>query len=486
MRFRAKRLRSSISRYAPVFVALGVAVGAQLSTNALAGIFEFTPIFSVEQIFTDNVRADSNDRDADGITVLTARLQAQLKSSHINAAADANLYYDEFWATNSLDNLNGSGTVAGRAEILQGNFFIDAIAQRQDVYLSPSDVSASGLTTGQGRLQQTSYGVSPFVTADLFGLADLLVRGNYAQVQFDKPVVGIAATLLSDITIKNAGARITTGDRSSLYEAIATAEYLETDLGFEQRNVVGGLIFNMTKAFSAIGRFGYERISDPSFSLIHGNVWSLGGRYKLGSDSLIQLEYGRRFDDVTYVGEINLALSPRARLVGKYSDSLVPVQLTLVRGVSDLLNQDGNFVLSPPNSPSIPDPTLVDAIVRDKDLRVTGTLEDDLQTYTLTVGHTERFYPSLLDDESYYFVGASLSERLSRSLDYLLNVSYQDNYAVLSTRTTSQIFRTELTFTYQYTQNVSFAGGYAYRLETNPANNDTYENILRFSVSQAF
>ena len=78
------------------------------------------------------------------------------------------------------------------------------------------------------------------------------------------------------------------------------------------------------------------------------------------------------------------------------------------------------------------------------------------------------------------------SERLSRSLDYLLNVSYQDNYAVLSTRTTSQIFRTELTFTYQYTQNVSFAGGYAYRLETNPANNDTYENILRFSVSQAF
>jgi hypothetical protein len=486
MRFRAKSLRSSVARYLPACAAVVAAVGAELSTNALADVLELRPSLTVEQIFTDNVRAGADDRDADGVTVLTGRLQASLKSSRINAAADVDLFYDEFWATNTLDNLNGGGIVAGRAEVLQNFFFIDAVAQKQDVYLSSSDVSASGLTTGQGRLQQTSYGVSPFVTTQVFGLADLLVQGNYAQVQFEKPVVGVAATLLTDITVKSVGGKITTGERSSLYEATVTAEHLETDLGFKQQNVIGGFTLNLTKAFGAVGHLGYERIEDPSFPIIREPIWSLGGRYRLGNDSLIHFEYGKRFGDDTYFGEINLVLRPGLRVVGNYTDRLVPVQLTLVRSVTDLLNQDGNFVFSPPNSPSIPDPTLVDAIVRDKDARLTTTFDKDLQTYTLTLGHSDRFYPTLSDNESYYFVDMSLGEKLSRSLDYLINVSYQNNYQVLITRNTSQVFRAELGFTYQYTQDVAFAGGYAYRLETNATNNDTYENILRFSVSQAF
>ncbi|MCE9523515.1 MAG: hypothetical protein K8S25_13915 [Alphaproteobacteria bacterium] len=472
--------------YLPAIAALGVALCAELTTNALADIIEFKPVFGIEQIFTDNVRASADDRDADGVTVLTARLDAALRSSRINAIADVNVFYNEFWATDTLDSLNGAGTVAGRAEVLTGVFFIDAIAQKQDVYLSATDVSASGLSTGQGSLQQTNYGVSPFVTGNIFGLADLLVRGNYAQVLFDRPVVGVAATLLTDITVKSVAGKITTGERASLYEAVATAEYLETDLGFEQRNVIGGLILNLTKGLSAIGRIGYERISDPSFPLIHGTIWSLGGRYRFSDASFIQFEYGKRFEDDTFLAEFNVALTSRVRVVGNYTDTLVPVQLTLVRGVQDLLDQEGNFVITAPNSPSIPDPTLVDAIVRDKDLKLGATFEQDLQVYTLTVGHTERFYPSLLDDESFYFVGVSLEEKLSRSLDYLLSVQFQDNYSVLATANTSQIFRTELSFTYQYTQDVAFAGGYTWRLETNPDNNDTYENVLRFSVSQAF
>lgn len=485
MRLGAKELRSLAVRYLPVVTAAVAATGAELSTNALADVFEFRPAIGIEQIFTDNVRASSGDRDADGITVLNARVEALVRSSRINAIADVNLFYDEFWATNTLDNLNGNGIVAGRAEVLKNLFFIDAIAQKQDVYLRPTDISASGLTTGQGSIQQKSYGVSPFVTAELFGLADLLVRGNYAQVQFDKPVVGVAATLLTDLTVKQVGAKITTGQRSSLYEAMATAEHLETDLGFEQENVIGGLIFNITKGLSAIGHIGYERITDPTIPGIRGTIWSLGGRFRFGPDSFIQAEYGRRFDDNTYLGSMDIGLTPRLRLSGNYIDTLTPIQLTLVRTVSDLLDQSGNFNVTAPTTPSIPNPLIVDAIVRDKNLTLAAIYADDLQNYTLSFGHSDRFYPTLVDNEKFVVVSFTLEEKLSRRLSYLLALQYQDNYEVLFTSNTSKTYRTGLSFLYQYNESVVFTGGYAYRLQTTPTT-DTTENILRFGVTQAF
>lgn len=485
MRLRAKDWRSWVPRYMPAFAAAVVATGAELSTNALAEVLELRPALGIEQIFTDNVRASSSDRDADGVTVLNARLQAILRSPRINAAADVGLFYNEFWATNTLDNFNGNGTIVGRAEVLENLFFIDGIAQKQDVYLSPNDISASGLTTGQGSIQQKSYSVSPFVTAEVFGLADLLVRGNYAQVQFDRPVVGIAATLLTDVTVKQVGARITTGERSSLYEALGTAEYLETDQGFEQRNVIGGLFLHLTKAFSAIGRYGYERITDPTIADIRGPVWSLGGRYRFG-DSVIQLEYGERFGDTTYLADVNVALTPRLRVVGGYTDTLVPVQLTLVRSVTDLLDQDGNFNISVPTTPSLPDPLIVDAIVRDKSARLAASLTNDLQTYTLTVGHNDRFYPTLVDNEKSYVVDLILEEQLSRKLSYFIDLQFQDNYEVLLTRNTSQVYRTQLSFFYQYNESMTFGGGYTWRFAASPGDLDIYENILRFSVQQAF
>jgi uncharacterized protein (PEP-CTERM system associated) len=485
MRLGAKEWGACV-RYLPALGAVAVALAAQLSTIALADVFEFRPILGIEQIFTDNVRATSDDRDADGITVLNARLDAFIRSSRINAVADVNVFYDEFWATNSLDNLNGNGTIAGRAEVLQNLFFIDAIAQKQDVYLSPTDISASGLTTGQGQLQQKSYAVSPFIDTQLFGLADVTVRGNYGQVQFDKPVVGTAATLISDVTVKQVGARIDTGNRSSLYQIVATAEHLETDQDFEQENVIGGLFFNLTKRLAAIGHIGYERITDPTIAPIRGTIWSAGGRFTFGMDSTVQLEYGKRFGDTTYLGSIALVLTPHLRIDGNYTDTLIPVQLTLVRSVTDLLDQNGNFNITIPSTPSIPDPTLVDAIVRDKDLRVGASLTHDLQTYTLSIGHNDRFYPTLADNEKFFVVALQLEERLSRKLSYLLNLQYQDNYEVLATRNTSEVYRTELSAFYQYTDTVSFGAGYAWRFEASPGDNDTYENILRFSVQQAF
>lgn len=485
MRFGAQEARSSIRRYLPACAAAGAVICAALSTDAIADII-LRPALTLQQVFTDNVRAGANDRDADGITTISGTLLASVETSRISAIADINVFYNEFWATNDLDSANGVGTIAGRGEVLQNFLYIDAIASKQDIYLRPTDESASGLTTGQSSLQQFSYAVSPFITSQVFGLADLVVRGNYAQVQFDEPVVGVATAFITDITVKQASAKITTGERSSLYELIGTAEYLETDQDFEQRNVVGGVIFHATKSISAIGRYGYERVSDPTIATISGPIWSAGGRFTFDDNSFIQLEYGSRFDDTTYRAEAQFNIGPRLRVTGAYTDTLVPIQLTLLSTVADLLDQEGNFIIQAPSSPSIPDPLLVDAIVRDKEGLLTTTYTRDLQSVSLTLGHAKRYYPSFDDDESYFFAGLAVTEKLSRRLEYLVNLRFQDNYATLVTNSTSQIYTTELGAIYRYNETVSFAGGYVWRLESTPTNDDVYENVLRFSVTQSF
>ncbi len=477
----------ALARYAlAAAAAVTVARVDLLSTTALADVFRFRPILGIEQFFTDNVRADSDDRDADGITVLSADLNAIWQTSRINFASNVSVFYNEYWGTNDLDSANASGTVAGRFDVVENYFFIDAIADRGEVLLSSEDRTASGLTPGEGRLQQTQYSVTPTIQAPIFGLADLMLRAHYGQIIFDEPVAGIANTLLDDIAVKQAAGRLTTGKRSELYEAFVGGEYLETDTGFEQRNIVGGAIVNVAANFSAIGRYGYERIFDPSFPLIHGQIWSAGGIIRLGQESSIHVEYGKRFGGTSWLGDVSLALTPRTTVSGAYTDTLVPAQLTLVRGIEDLLDENGGFDFSQPSSPNLVNPTVLDEIVRDKQANLTAQYVYGLQTYAVSVNHFQRIFPALLDQESSYSVDLSLSEQLSRQMRYVFLVQYEDLYEVLGGGVTSKTYRTGLTVQYRFNEDYAAAGGYVWQLDTATDNSaDTQQSVLRFQLTRA-
>jgi hypothetical protein len=477
----------AVARYALAAAAAVTVVRVELlSTTALADVFRLRPILGIEQIFTDNVRADSDDRDADGITILSADLNAIWQTSRINFGANVNLFYNEYWGTNDLDSANVAGTAAGRFDVVENYFFIDAIADRGEVLLSSEDQTASGLTPGEGRLQQTNYSVTPTIQAPIFGLADLMVRAHYGQIIFDEPVAGIATTLLDDIAVKQAAGRLTTGKRSEFYELFVGGEYLETDIGFEQRNVIGGAIVNIMPNFSAIGRYGYERIFDPSFPIIHGQVWSAGGIVRLGQASTIHVEYGKRFGGTTWLGDLEVVLTPRTTLTGTYTDTLIPAQLTLVRGIEDLFDENGGFDFSQPSSPNIPNPLVLDEIVRDKEANLTASYVYGLQTFALTFSHFERMFPALLDQESSFSVDASLSEQLSRQLRFFFLVQYEDVYEVLGDGATSKIYRTGLTFQYRFSEDYAAAGGYVWQLDTSTDDSaDTQQSVLRFQLTRA-
>lgn len=474
-----------MTRWTPLFGAAAVALCAELATNAVADTFRFTPVGIVEQIFTDNIDSSAEDRDADGVTVLTARAQMVLSTNRINAAAVVDASYYEFWGSNEFDSFSGNGAAAGRLDIFKNHFFITALAERQQFFQSPEDESAADFSEVFG-VQQTNYEVTPTIQTDVLGLVDVTVAGRYAQTFFDDPVIDGLGNTLSDITIKHVAGRITTGERASLYEAAAAGEYAETDTGFRQRNIIGSLTINVTPGFAAIGRIGYEKTEDPTINTIRGTVWSAGGRYTMGENSVIHVEYGRRYNDVSWVGDVNFVITPKLSISGSYSDSLGPVQFSLARSFADLLNDEGVLDVGAPSEPELPDLEILDQIVRDRDMDASLVFVDGLQTLTFTTRHIERFYPSLGASEKALGVEVILEERLSRRLSYMLSFNYEDGYERVLANPPFKTYEPALEFTYVYNSSLTFKGSYVYRLFTEDGATDTHENVLRVSAAKAF
>ena len=473
----------AMGRYAPLLGAVAVALCAELATNALADTFRFTPILIGEQIFTDNVNSDAEDRDADGVTVLTARAQMLLTTTRINAAAVVDASYYEFWQHNDSDAFTANGVAAGRLDIFKNHFYITGLVERTQFFQTPTEDSAAGFAEIQG-VQQTNYEVNPTIQTDILGLVDFTAQGRYAQVFFDDPVVDGLGNTLTDITIKQVTGLLTTGDRATLYEASAGGEYIETDTGFRQRNIVGSLELKLTKGFHAIGRYGYEHTEDPTINTIKGPIWSFGGRYTMGENSVVHVEYGRRYNDVAWLGDINFVVTPKLTITGSYSDSLAPVQLQLIRTFSELLTEQGTLDIGAPSEPEIADVEILDQIVRDRDLDTSVVFVNGLQTYTFASRHIQRFYPSLAASEKVLGFDFILQERLSRRLTYTLNMTYENGYERVLGDPPYKAYEPSIEFRYVYNSSTTFAGSYTYRLFTEDGATDTHENVIRVSVAK--
>lgn len=466
-------------------VAAVAGIGA-VATGALADALRFTPTLLLEQIFTDNVRAGADDRDADAITIVGFGLNAQYESSRLQFLANGTAYYNEYWATNEFDDLNGDGAVVGRLTILHERLFVDARARRQEVFLAPDETSGTGLTTGQFNSQQTEYNVGPLLTLNVFDLADLAVRATYAEVTFDEPIAGPLLVPINDIVAKSLAGRITTGERHANYELIGTAEHLETEDGFKLENAVGHVLLHVTGTFTAIGRYGYERIEDPSIPTIRGPRWSVGGRYTTSGDSFFQIEFGERFDGTSWAGDVNLVLSPRVRLNAQYTDTLIPAQLESLQSLDDLFDPEGNLTLQPAPEPFIPDLTLANQIVRDKDLTATTTYTRGLATFSLTGTHSEREFLGLNTTEKLYAVEVEWREEMSRSLTGNASVVFLNDYEPALGIDPLQQYRAEVGFVYLYNTDLTFNGSLIWALNDRETFGDSQTSVLRFGLIQAY
>jgi hypothetical protein len=287
------------------------------------------------------------------------------------------------------------------------------------------------------------------------------------------------------LTAKSAAGRISTGQRHTTYELVGTAEYLETDADFNLRNVVGHVLVHFVKSFTAIGRYGYERIEDPAISLIHGARWSAGGRYAFSEQSAIQLEYGHRFGRTNWFGEIDLQLSPRAAFHAQYTDVLGPAQLSTVRSIEDLFDDSGNLNLQSAPSPIVPNPAFVNQVVRDKTFTAATTYTRGLTTYTLTGRHSERIIPGLALNDKVYSVDVQWREIMSRSLTGSATIGVFDNYDPQIGSDRFRQYRAEIGFVYLYSTDITLTGGYLWQLDVRDNESDAQQNLIRFGLEHA-
>lgn len=463
-----------------------LASGATIATHAFADIIRFTPALVLEQTLTDNVRAEADDRDADGITTVGLRLNAQLETSRVQVAASGTAYYNEYWATNEFDDLNAVGTIGGRLVVLKDHLFIDGLASRQQLLLAPDETAGTGLSTGQVTSNQTDFSVGPLVRLNVFDLADLAVRGTYAMVMFDEPLAGPLLVPIEDITAKSAAARITTGERHTSYELIGTGEYFETDGGFELRNAVGHVLLHLTPRITAIGRYGYERIEDPSITTIRGPRWATGARYDLSDNSFVQLEFGERFDSTSWSGQAAVAVSPRATFSAQYTDELLPGALLDLRRLDSLFDAEGRLELQPVPELFTPNLTLTDQVVRDKRLTTQLTYTYGVTTMLFAGRHAERGFEPLTDTERMFGAEFEWREIMSRSLTGYAAAALDDYYETALGQDPFKQYRGEVGFTYLFNTDITFTGQYLWVLNAQSQGADSQVNVLRFGMVKTF
>lgn len=485
MRWGARAARLRMPRHLSHALAAAAVVGT-VATGAVADVLRFTPALLLEQVFTDNIRAEADDRDADGITIVGIRLNAQYESSRLQLLASGAAYYNEYWATNEFDDFNGDGAVVGRLTILHDRLFVDARAQRQEVFLAPDETSGTGLTTGAFNSKQTEYSVGPLLTLNMFDLADLAVRATYAEVSFDEPISGPLLVPIDGVVAKSLAGRITTGQRHRNYELTGTAEHLETEDGFKLENAVGHVLLHLTGTFTAIGRYGYEQIEDPNITRVSGPRWSVGGRYTTSGNSFLQLEFGERYDGASWAGDVNLALSPRVRVNARYTDTLIPAQLQSLQSLDDLFDSEGNLTLQAAPQPFVPDLELANEIVRDKRLTTTTIYTRGLATFALSGTHSERDFLGLGTTEKQYTIAVDWREELSRSLTGNASLVFFDDYEPLVGSDRLQQYRVEVGFIYLYNADLTLNGSLTWALNDRETTGDSQATVVRMGLAQAY
>jgi hypothetical protein len=287
--------------------------------------------------------------------------------------------------------------------------------------------------------------------------------------------------------LRLSAAQITTGERHARYELIGTAEYLETDTGFRLRNAMGHILLHLTPRISAIGRYGYERIEDPSIPAIKGPRWAAGARYGLSDDSFVQLEFGERFDSPNWSGDVSVLVSPRVRFDASYRDTLLPGSLLSLRDFEDLFDAEGNLDLQAAPALFVPDLTLTDQVVRRKELNARTSYTYGLRTFAVTARHAEQEVKPLAETEKVLRMEFDWRETMSRSLTGLATFGFDDFYDTTAGQDPFRQYRAEVGFVYLYRTDLTLTGAYLWALtDEDGSESDSQVNVLRFGMVKTY
>ncbi|MFO1187514.1 MAG: hypothetical protein U1E87_08735 [Alphaproteobacteria bacterium] len=471
----------------------------QYPPNNTRPVYSIVNFLRVEEQVTDNARLTSDSKDWDLIS--TSRLDTAITGpTHRSQFSFAStISYQNFLANHEFGLANMGLQSFGQVDIIRRLAGADAHAAISDILINPFGAGATARPTGQGQTRATTYDASGFVTPRFFNLVESLFRARRSHVQFNDIGPGGASGALTDATLDQLSGFVTTSTSEvRKWQMTVSGEDIRQGDTFRLYNGVYSLYVGEPNGIQAVGRFGYENISDPGITDLQGPIWSGGVILRPKGRSFIRVEYGQRYNKPTWDGNVSIALTSKLFVTGTYLRTLETLQARIHRSLTDITGQ--------PPDPSLPVPNLPFPILLSL---VNGTyLADDINggiIYLIdpvdptsvrpgeNTGHAGEFllvdgthskrrnlFTGLNDNSQSY--RARYGRELSRTVNLGIEFGYGKSLQTSPPVANNQSFRVAFSLSYALTKRTEVTGTYSWARNVPDIGSHVTENVLGIRV----
>lgn len=395
--------------------------------------FRLEPYINAQEVFSDNINLDDNDKESDFVTVLQPGLYATHTGSRLKArfnyALEQIIYADDTSSDQTIHNLRTDAL----AELWSDHLFLDfSVNNGQQNVDSTTSIGADNISNTAGREDIFFYRVNPFWKQKISDIAKLTIGHTYDEILSD---IGDSNSNFSYLNITN-GSRLT----RLLFSFEANNRFVDVDGADEVRftKIKNRFIYPVTRTFSATATIGYDDDDFNSTSDTSGELWNVGFIWRPSQRTNVDVSVGESYFgsdfnvEAAYAyGRTELRLTfDRAQETTRDFLTETPTEILYERGASGLLNEKGEIIDDRSFvSPSILDATSIDqtgGITLTSALRAVAVYTLNRNIFQLGLFYDENEFQQTAEQIETFGVDVNWNRRISRTLESNLNLVYQN------------------------------------------------------------
>ena len=456
--------------------------------------YNIEPYINAQEVYSDNINLNDNNKEDDFVTVLQPGLYATRNGprfkARFNYALEQIIYADSSGSDETIHNLRTNAL----GELWKDHLFLDFSANNgQQNISSSSSLASDNISNAVNREDVFFYRVNPFWKQKISDVAKMTFGHTYDEILSD---IGDSNSNFSYINITN-GTRF----RRLLFNFEANNRFIDIDGSPDEirfTNIQNRFIYPVTRTLSATATLGYDDDDFVSNGDTSGVLWNVGFIWRPTQRTNVDVSageryYGSDFDikaDYAY-GRTQFRLSyQRDQQTTRDYLARSPSEVLYERGASGLVDKEGNII----DDRSFISPSVLDAAT----ISQTGgtTLSSTLRAVGVYTLNRNIFSTSFFYDENEfelsngtietYGVDFGWNRKLSRTMESDLNLVYQNRN--LETGAEINDYLVDLVVVKQLSRQLNLFFGYSYSLfETDTATiNEFKENRAFIGINKVF
>lgn len=319
-----------------------------------AGNIRIKPVLELNEVYTDNVKYTSNNKNDDLISVITPGIRLTSESRRIRTDIFYNLQ-NIIYANSDKTQFLHQLSVKNNTELFPSHLFFDAsIRNSQQNVGNTGHRSFDNYSLSTDRENVFSYQLSPYWKQRLKNFADVELR--YTRNEIDS----------KRNDSKSNKYKFKANSGSNFTRLLWGLDYNYEDINRKNISDIrlstlkGTLKYLITNQIALVGDFGYDDNKYASSTGISGRLWDVGFEWNPSRRTDLTLKYGERYFGSNILADLSYK-SKRSRISIKYSEEPYTER-------TRLLEQQA-FNLVDPFGSDITNPSVTDIA----NLDVTGT-----------------------------------------------------------------------------------------------------------------